>query len=153
MGAVVTFDPTLWLASYPEFDQTILTAPVLQRLFRQATLYQANDGSGPIDDVTEAATLLDMLVAHLAFIEYGTTQSVPGGGSGGSPVVGRISGAAQGSVSFQTENQYPPGTAQWFQQSKYGSAWYAATMAYRTMRYITKFNRFGPNPYGRKVWF
>ena len=41
---------------------------------------------------------------------------------------------------MQTENLYPPGSAQWWQQTKYGAAFWAATSQYRGMRYVPGHN-------------
>jgi len=49
----------------------------------------------------------------------------------------KINNASEGSVSVQTENDYPPGSVQWFQQTRYGSAFWAATIAYRSVHYLS----------------
>jgi hypothetical protein len=86
------------------------------------------------------AALLNMLVAHLAQL------NLPAGGGDGSaggtnaaapsPLVGRITNATEGSVSVQTQMDLPLGSAQWFNQTPYGAQFWAATAAYRTMRYV-----------------
>jgi hypothetical protein len=85
-----------------------------------------------------------MLVAHIAVLNAAQPKA---GGQPMQPLVGRISGATEGSVSVQIQNDYPPGTAQWFQSTRYGSAYFAATAGYRTMRYrvptCAPFGRFG----------
>jgi hypothetical protein len=135
MGAVATFDYDAWLALYPEFSN--VTEDQADLSFDLATLFLRNDGTGPVCAVSAQLSLLNMLTAHIAFIGYGDSKS--GGATG---LVGRISGATEGSVSVQTENQYPPGSAQWFQQTKYGAMFWQATAAFRTFRY-----RIGPGVY------
>lgn len=135
MGAIATFDYAAWLVLYPEFSN--VTEPQADMSFDLATLFLRNDGTGEVCKESAQLALLNMLTAHIAFIGYGDNKS--GGASG---LVGRISGATEGSVSVQTENQYPPGSAQWFQQTKYGAMYWQATAAFRTMRY-----RIGPGIY------
>lgn len=156
MGVVVQFDYQTWAARYPEFDQAVVTQPVAQSLFGEASIYNANDGGGPVTDSTLQLTLLNMLTAHLAFLYFGTRATTdaegPAAEGGDGPLVGRVSSASEGSVSVQTQNDYPPGTVQWFQQTKYGASWWAATAPYRTMRYLTIPRRFGPNRFPYR-WF
>lgn len=128
MGVTVTFDYAAWLLLYPEFQN--VSEAQATACFDMATLYCRNDGGGPVSSAAIQTQLLNMMTAHMAFLTYGTV-----GSGGASPLVGRISNAAQGSVNVATENNYPPGTAQWFQQTKYGAAFYAATAQYRRMYY------------------
>jgi len=132
MGVIVSFDYNLWATRYPEFATACgpsgapFISPALAQLyFDEATMYQANNGAGPVCDSATQLRLLNMLTAHIAALNM----------SGSSPLVGRISNASEGSVSVGSDNQYPPGTPQWYQQTKYGAAWWAATAQYRTMRY------------------
>jgi len=129
MGVTIAFDYTGWIARYPEFSTTVL-APTATMLFNEATIYHRNDGTGPVSSVQAQTVFLWQVVAHLAKLYFGTnTEPV-------SSIVGRISNASEGSVSVSTENSYPPGTPQWWQQTKYGSAYWAAAAPYRTMRYL-----------------
>jgi hypothetical protein len=142
MGVVVSFDYAAWQARYPEFssiDQGAATA-----YFNEAQLYHRNDGGGPVSNASIQSTLLNMLTAHICKLNaLLADQPSP-------QIVGRISNAAEGSVSVQLENEYPPGTPQWFQQTKYGAAYWAATAQYRTMRYLPGPRRvFDPWPFLR----
>lgn len=139
MGAVVQFDYSKWIARYPEF--TGVTEPVAQGYFDEATLYQLNDGTGPIVLPTVQLQTLNMLTAHIAALYSGQPSNSP---------VGRISNASEGSVSAAFEYK-PPGTANeaWANQTKYGAAWWAATMAYRLATYVPGPKRnMQPYPYG-----
>lgn len=130
---IVTFDPAAWKARYPEFAQVPdLTATAY---FNEATIYCRNDCS-PVDPTT-LAVFLNMLTAHIAALNYAFN------GSPSSPIVGRISDATEGSVHVATQNDYAPGTVQWYQQTKYGSAYWAASAAFRTMRYVANPTRVG----------
>lgn len=134
MGVIVSPNYTLFITRYPEFASPGGAQPVSSDLydayFSEATVYQANNGAGPVSNATTQITLLNMLTAHIAALNTASAAGVPA-----SPIVGRVNSASEGSVSVGAENNYPPGTVQWYQQTKYGSAWWAATAQYRTMRY------------------
>ena len=128
MGVSVAFDYQTWRARYPEFTDTV-TSDVAQMFFDEATLYLRNDGSGPAKTAGVQSALLNMLVAHLAQLNIGTAAQPA------SAIVGRVTSASEGSVSVSADSQYPSGTPQWFQQTRYGSSYWSATAAYRTMHY------------------
>jgi len=134
MGAIVTsFDYATWVARYPEFSE--VSEAAAESYWQEAQLYHANDGTGPVNLVAQQNLLLFMLTAHIA-ARYATPA---GGAQASNTPVGRISGATEGSVSAQFQNDYPPGSAQWYQQTKYGSDYWNATRQYRTAQY-----RLGP---------
>jgi len=143
MGASVSFDYATWAARYPEFSS--VSAPTAQAYFDEATLYLANDGSGPVNDPTRQLMLLNMLTAHIAFLYSGTD------GQGASPLVGRVSNASEGSVSVQAEMaSTPEALADYFKQTKYGLSFWNASAVYRTLQYVPGPRRnFAPWPYGR----
>jgi hypothetical protein len=116
-----------WIARYPEF--TAVPSNVASLYFSEATLYQVNDGSGPVVDAGVQLMLLNMLTAHIAALYSGQNAA-------SNTPVGRISSASEGSVSASLEYK-PPGTASeaWANQTKYGAAWWSATMPYRSMQY------------------
>lgn len=129
MGVIVAFDYAKWAARYPEFSA--VNQATAEEYFAEATMYHANDGGGPVCNSILQLTLLNMLTAHIA-----ARYSAPGGGAqAANSLVGRISNATEGSVSVGTQNEYGPGTVQWFQQTKYGSDYWNATKQFRTMRY------------------
>lgn len=129
MQGVVVFDYSVWSARYPELAASVMQ-PLAQSYFCEATLYCDNTPCSPISDLCQRALLLGMMTAHIAAL------NAPLNGEASSPLVGRISGATEGSVSVQTQNDYPAGTVQWFQQTKYGAAFWAATAQFRTMHYV-----------------
>jgi uncharacterized protein DUF4054 len=129
MGVIVQFNYAQWIARYPGFAR--VAQPTAQEYFGEATLYLRNDGTGPVRDAGTQSRLLNMLTAHIAALNAPSAD-----GEAAPPLVGRISNATEGSVSVQTQNDYPPGTVQWFQQTKYGSAYWAATVAYRSAHYL-----------------
>ncbi len=131
----VTFNYGVWVARYPEFvniDQSLA-----QAYFDEANVYCENSICNPA--LCILPTLLNMLTAHIAWLNAPRDAQGNPSSSGTQPasaIVGRISSATEGSVSVQAENDYPPGTPQWYQQSKYGAAFWAATAPYRTARYL-----------------
>lgn len=131
--AAVVFDPTAFKARYPEF--TAVANATLTACFNEAGLYLSNADNSPVQNITRRATLLNMLTAHIAFI---------GGklAADGMPrPVGRLSQAGEGSVSAAFEGP-PPGSAQWFQQSQYGAAFWQATSSLRGFRYLAQATRY-----------
>ena len=142
MGCIVAFDYQSWIARYPEF--TSVSPASVQECWNEATLYVRNDGGGPVSQAITQSILLNMVAAHIVFLYFGT------GTSPANQAVGRIAGATEGSVSVTLQNDYPPGTPQWFQQTKYGSSFWAASAAYRTMRYAPSPG--AGNPFAGPIW-
>jgi hypothetical protein len=145
MGAVV-FDYTAWSTRYPELANSV-AQPLAQQYFNEAQLYCDNSACSVVRDDSpggQRAMLLNMVTAHIAAL------NAPMNNEASSPLVGRINSATEGSVSVQTQNDYPPGSVQWYQSTKYGAAYWAATAAYRTLRYIPSRGRnMDPyNPWG-----
>lgn len=130
MGVVVTFNPTAWKSAFGQFSY--LTDAQAQTYFDLATGICRNDGGGPVCTATIQTALLNMLTAHLAQL----FAPSPTGQQPSPTIVGRISSASEGSVSVSTENQYPPGSAQWYQQTQYGSTFWIMSAPYRTAHYI-----------------
>ncbi len=147
MGAVATFNYGAWTIRYPEF--ATVGQPLADAYFAEATLYLDNTGSGPVRDVGQQLVLLNMLTAHIAALNAGVNGELP------SPLVGRVTQAGEGSVNVSADMPNQPGSAAWFQMTKYGAAFWAATMQFRTFRLGLKrqrsfdsFRGFGGWPYG-----
>lgn len=132
MGVSVTFDLATFTARYPEF--AAVTQQTAQLWFNEATLYQRNDGGGPVCDPTVQLMLLNMLTAHIGAISGFLNAT----GSPNPTAVGRLSQGSQGSVSASLEwdTSAKPGTQAWAIQTIYGAAWLQATLPYRTARYV-----------------
>jgi hypothetical protein len=136
-----------WSVRYPELSAYVVQATA-QIYFNEATLYVDNTACSVICDASqggEREMLLNMVTAHIAAL------NAPLNGQTSSPIVGRISGATQGSVSVQTDFQVP-GTAAWFAQTKYGAAYWQATVKYRSMRYAPGPQPFRNGPGRRNPW-
>lgn len=141
MGAVATFDYDAWKARYPELAAQV-DATLAGSYFAEATLYHRNDGTGPVSDAGQQLVLLNMIVAHIAARYLPQPAGSPPGG-----LVGRISSASEGSVSVSTDMPSEPGTAAWFQQTRYGADYWAATAPFRTMRYVPS-----PKRFAGRIW-
>ena len=147
---IVVFDPVAFTAAFPDFANC--SGPQLQGYFDRATLMFAN--AGWTGALPQAPTLLNLLTAHIAWLNAprDANDNPSSAGQPASPLVGRISNASEGSVSVQTENDYPPGSAQWFQQTKYGAIYWQMAAQFRTMHYAPRRPRGGPVPsYGGLV--
>lgn len=126
---VAVFNPTMFLARYPEFAS--VSTDLLQTCFYEAGLYLNNSPQSIVRDVFIRLVLLDMLTAHIAFLGGALTPD-------GQPrPVGRVNQATEGSVNASFEMNSPtPGSGPWFLQSQYGAAFWQATTQYRSAFYI-----------------
>lgn len=146
MGVIVAFDVTKWKTRYPEFAG--VADATAQEYFDEATIYHANNGSGPVATAGTQSTLLNMLTAHIA-ARYATV-----GGVAPSNLVGRIASATQGSVTVAAD--YGTTTSEqeaWYNQTKYGADYWRATAQFRTFRVVlgARAGR-GPNGYPRRFF-
>ena len=129
----VVFDYATFVAMFPEFAG--LSQPQAQGYFNRATLLFANCGwTGALP---QAATLLDLLTAHIAWLSAPRDANGNPSSSGQPPseLVGRISNASEGSVSVQTDmGEATAGSPSqpWYMQTKYGAEYWAATAQFRT---------------------
>ena len=136
-SAVVYFDYSAWSAQYPALAAYVDQATAQIWFNIAGTLYLNNTSSSIIGDLPTRGYILNMLTAHLVIL------NVPINGVAPSGIVGRITTASQGSVSVTTQNDYPPGSAQWYQQTAPGSAAWAAMARFRGAQY-----RAAPGCYG-----
>jgi len=137
VSAAVDFSYDGWVARYPEF--AAVPEATAAAYFAEAGLYWRNDGTSLNPTVGTQLLYLNMLTAHIAAL-YSQSQGAlePGAPQDANTPVGRVSSAAQGSVNVSTELATAPGTGgveAWLAQTKYGLGFWAATAAYRTMRY------------------
>lgn len=124
--AVVTFSYADWSARYPELVAKV-TEPLAAAYFLEAEIYLDNTDASPVEDVVRRAILFNMLVAHIAVCNgAASTSSSPG----------RISSVTEGSVSVSLDFNVPAGTAAWYNLTRYGAAYWAATAPYRSMAYV-----------------
>lgn len=126
--AVATFIYADWIVRFPEFAS--VTEPTATDYFTEAGLYINNTDGSYVSDLAIRTRLLYLVTAHLAAIYSGVNGQAP------SPLVGRISSAAEGSVSVSTEMGPMTNSQAWWMQTKYGAAFWQATARFRTMRYV-----------------
>ena len=125
----VIFSATEFTGMFPQFS-TVPTA-ALQGNFNLATQLLDNTAASIVQDAPTRQYYLYLLTAHLTALLNGENGDPP------SSVVGRISSAAQGSVSVQSEWAATVGNAEaFFIQTQYGAIFWQATATYRTARYV-----------------
>jgi hypothetical protein len=147
MGAISpTFDYDIWVKRYPEFSN--VDSDLAYLYWQEAGLYLNNDGGSPVATVERQDLLLGMLTAHIAQLNKHNED-----GSTVSDLVGRISSGNEGSVSVDADMDYPPGSPQWYIQTKYGAAFWQATAVYRTFRYKRKIPRIFNPVFGGRPWW
>lgn len=130
-GGVAVWNPVQFVARYPEFTAAYnVNSALFASLFVEAGLYLNNTPTSPVNNLVTRGLYLNMLVAHIAFVGGVLTAD------GQPKPVGRVSQAAEGSVSASFENQPPTqGSPAWYQQSQYGAAYWQATANKRGFRY------------------
>jgi len=126
MSDVVTFDYTSWAIRFPELA-TSISSTLAQLYFNEACYYCDNTATSPITDLGMRSVLLNLLVAHLAFINDPSKNT---------QLVGRVSKAQEGSVNVQTTIGMVPWSAEWYYQTKYGMQYWTMTMQFRTAQYF-----------------
>ena len=146
---IVTFgsaDIAAFVVLYPEFAGFVTAgaSPQLSNAFNLATLVLNNTCDSRVRDVYQRQTLLWLLLAHIAFLTYGTND---GAGNVQPPpgIVGRINTATEGSVSVGAEFGGNGGPTQdWYTSSRYGAQYWVMTSQYRTALYLCP-PQSGPN--------
>ena len=125
MGAgPITFVYANWTALFPEF--TNVSQAQAQLYFNLATDVIDNTGCSPVCSTQTLTDLLNLATAHIAWLFSPQTEGKPdsNGNELAPSIVGRISNAAEGSVSVATVMPDQPRSAAWWQQTRYGAlAW------------------------------
>lgn len=124
----VVFNYAAWSARYPEFENTV-DEQSAGELFTEATLFLSNADNSPVQDIPTRTLYLNMLVAHLAKLYYGSSSGAATGS------VGRIASAGEGSVNVSFDYS-SSAQSQWYNQTPYGAAFWRATARYRAFKYI-----------------
>jgi hypothetical protein len=136
VGAVVNFDYDYWQRTYPEFNY--LGEDQVLPYWDLAQQVHDNTACGPVNDPASQQRLLNLVTAHIVKLFGPGPEDQAGNVQPAQEVVGRISSAGEGSVNIQTQNDYPPGSAQWYQQTKYGSMYWLGSAPYRSFRYVRR---------------
>lgn len=140
MGVSVSFNYNTWVTRYPEFAS--IDPSLIDDYFTEATIFHRNDGGGPVANSKQQLLLLNMVTGHICAL------NAPQNGQPSPTLVGRISQASEGSVNVSADMDLPPGSAQWWNQTKYGAAYWVATAVFRTFRYKATWPRnFNPWPF------
>ena len=126
---IVTFDPAAFKTAFPAFS-TVGDA-VLTGNFNLATIQLSNSYGSVVQDVNTRAQLLNLLTAHITALLNGVNGQAPTG------LVGRVSGATQGSVSVQTEFKTDSEAAAFYSQTQWGALFWQLTVVFRTFRYAS----------------
>ena len=157
MGAVAVFDYASWVLRFPEMVNVTQDAATLY--FNEACIYWRNDGTGPVKTVSSQQIILNLLTAHIAWLNSprdDNGQPATGGEQPAPATVGVITSATQGSVSVGLDvGQSAPGSEQWFKQSRYGYEYYTLILPYRLgPRYRPPRRRriFDPLVMGARPW-
>lgn len=124
----VTFVPADFRVIYPEF--ATLLDPALNNLFAEANLYLDNTDGSVVENEVVRGALFNLLVAHLAMLQYGTSSQPA------SQLVGNITNVSEGSVSIGVNNPAATANSAWYMQTKYGASYWQATAPFRSMRYV-----------------
>lgn len=104
---------------------------ILPECFKEATFYVNNTDGSIVTDIGMRTTLLNMITAHILALNFGTN------GQQASPLVGAIKSAREGSVSVNVNMLSKSEAASWWNQTKYGAAFWRLSATYRMMRYIS----------------
>lgn len=114
-NGVVVFDPEAFKTAFPQFQN--VPDETLQSYFSAACLLLNNTENSPVTDLQERATLLNLLVCHIATLK-----------SRGDASVGIISSAAEGSVNVSLT---PLNNMNWYKLTQCGFIFWNATAKYR----------------------
>lgn len=142
MTAPVTFDPTAWKAAFPEF--VACSDAQANSWFARASFICGNEACNPLNAVTgRLQMMLWLLTAHIGWLNAprDANDNPASTGSPGSPIVGRIDQASEGSVSVHADmGDATAGSPSqpWYMQTKYGSEYWYGTADMRTARYVAR---------------
>lgn len=134
--AIAVFNYALFTAMFPQFASVDQTR--LQGYFMRAGLFLNNTDGSPVRCVQKRGLLLNMLVAHISYLNGDLSAD------GQAQPVGRVSQAAEGSVSAALD--YTPATLSsgaWFNQSQFGAEFWQATAYLRVMKYRPRQTYYG----------
>jgi len=128
---VVVFDATAFKVRYPVFAS--VNDGLLSACFDESGMYLSNADNSPIQNIPVRTQLLWMLTAHIAFLGGALNAD------GSAQPVGRVSQAAEGSVSASFDYvTATPGSGAWFNQTQWGASFWQATSSLRGFRYMPR---------------
>ena len=125
MDGIVDLDLAKFRAAYPNFKAADAQ---LEMWFVEAGMLINNTPQSCIKSLVEREVLMFLLMAHFADLQARVDA--------GNGTVGRIASATQGSVSVSFDNGTSTLSAAWYQQTPYGSKYWAMTAKYRSFLYV-----------------
>jgi hypothetical protein len=144
--------PTSFMLRYPQFRTVDLV--LLEQYYAEAQLFLDSGDASYVQDPARREMLLNMLTAHIAFLNSPTNQVAANG------IVGRVQRATEGAVTVEFAEYVKAnnGTEAWLQLSPYGAMFLAATAQYNQFFYIGGAT-YDPDPwdnywgvYGPRPW-
>jgi len=124
MTGVVVFDSAEFRLLYPSITAT---DEQLVMYFAMAETFLDNTECSVVKDLDARKTMLYLLVAHIALLSQQAEN--------GSPVVGRISNATEGTVSVGLDYGTMGNNERWYLQTPWGAMYWQLTKKYRSMVY------------------
>lgn len=131
MGVIVEFSYSAWKAAFPVFDA--LSQDTVTGYWNVATTIHRNDGGGPVSKASIQTRCLNYVTAHLCALFEDAKKGTP---KVPNTPVGRLSQAAEGTVSMQTDYGTLSQSEKWWAQTQFGALYWVMTRPYRTMRYL-----------------
>lgn len=126
---IVTFDPSAFIVLYPQFAS--VSEAALNQNFVLAQLLLNNGCCSAVRDAPTRSQMLNLVVAHITQLLNGINGDPAGG------VVGRISNAAQGSVSMTAEWASSVSmTEAYWSQTQFGAMFWTMAAPYRLAFYM-----------------
>lgn len=136
---VVTFVYADWVAMFGEFSNC--TQAQGQAWFNIAGLYFENDNCNPAFFSGNMTALMYMLTAFVGWMlaPRDAAGNPAASGQPGSPLVGRIASATEGSVTVSVDWKGGGSPSEdFFTQNKYGAMFWQATAQFRNARYAAR---------------
>lgn len=124
MSGVVVFKPAEFRLLYPSITAT---DGQLEMYFAMAETFLDNTECSLVKDLKVRKIMLYLLVAHIAALNQRSES--------GSPVVGRIASASEGTVSIGLDYGNMGNNERWYLQTPWGSDYWQMTKMYRSMLY------------------
>ena len=125
MDGIVDLVLVKFKAAYPTFKATDAQ---FELWFVEAGMLINNTPQSCIKNLGEREVLMFLLMAHFAELQARVEA--------GNSAVGRLASASEGSVSVSFDNGSSTLSSAWYQQTPYGSKYWAMTARYRSFLYV-----------------
>lgn len=141
---VVVFVPADFKAAFPEF--ATVADGALSLNFNLATLQMANTCRSRVMNAATRESLLNLLTAHITALRNGQNGQPPPG------IVGRVSDAAEGSVSVSAEMGEMAYGQAYYMQTQWGALYWQSTARFRMFQYVAPPPTCADMPAGLASW-